>query len=211
MTVAHLDPKDESDVSARLKAGKPAMMVELRVVDEEMGDLPCDGVSVGEIVVRAPWLSAVYLKDNLATEELWRGGYLHTGDVGRLDSDGNLIITDRVKDVIKSGGEWISSLALESIASAVDGVVEVAAIGIPDSKWGERPMLFVVPSDEVDMKQLRNNIMAAYRKVVADGEMSKWAIPRRIDLVTNIAKTSVGKLDKKQLRSMLPGNKVRSL
>ncbi len=200
LTVAHLDPRDEGDISARLKAGKPAAMVELRVVDEEMADLPCDGVSVGEIVVRAPWLNAVYLKDDLATEELWRGNYLHTGDVGRLDSDGNLIITDRIKDVIKSGGEWISSLALESIASAVDGVVEVAVIGIPDARWGERPMLFVVPSDKADAQQLRNRIKAAYQKVVADGELSKWAMPERIDLVTSIAKTSVGKLDKKQLR-----------
>jgi fatty-acyl-CoA synthase len=203
LTVAHLDPEDESDISARLKAGKPAAMVELRVVDEEMEDLPCDGVSVGEIVVRAPWLNAVYLKDDLATKELWRGGYLHTGDVGRLDFNGNLIITDRIKDVIKSGGEWISSIALESIASAVDGVAEVAAIGIPDSRWGERPMLLVVPSDETDGGPLHSRITAAFQKAIADGELSKWAIPERIDLVSSIAKTSVGKFDKKKLRSML--------
>ncbi len=202
LTVAHLDPEDESDISARLKAGKPAAMVELRVVDEKMEDLPCDGVSVGEIVVRAPWLNAVYLKDDLATKELWRGGYLHTGDVGRLDFSGNLIITDRIKDVIKSGGEWISSIALESIASAVDGVAEVAAIGIPDPRWGERPMLLVIPSNETDRETLHIRITAAFQKVIADGELSKWAIPERIDLVSSIAKTSVGKFDKKKIRSM---------
>ena len=103
LTVAHLDPNDEGRIDARLKTGRPAAMVEIRVVDEAMNNVPRDGKSVGEIVARAPWLTEAYQKDETATAALWRGGYMHTGDVGRFDEEGNLMITDRLKDVIKSG------------------------------------------------------------------------------------------------------------
>ena len=200
LTFSHLDPAKEDDVAARLKTGLPAPMVELRVVDANMRDVPRDGVSTGEIVARAPWLNAAYLGNDAATAELWRGGYLHTGDVGYLDDTGALIITDRMKDVIKSGGEWISSLALESIASAVAGVGEVAAIGIADEQWGERPMLLVVLAPAADGDSVWAGIMAAFAASVADGTLSKWAAPQRVDFVAEIAKTSVGKIDKKRLR-----------
>ena len=205
LTVAHLDPNDEGDIEARLKTGRPAAMVEIRVVDAVMNDVPRDGKSVGEIVARAPWLNEAYLKDEVATKALWHGGYMHTGDVGKFDERGNLIITDRVKDVIKSGGEWISSLTLESIASTVPGVAEVAAIGIPDSRWGERPMLVVVQDNSnqttaSDRKNIiQEMIKIAYQEAIAAGVISKWASPNRIDIVDKIAKTSVGKIDKKTL------------
>ena len=206
LTTVHLDPADESDVAARLKTGRPAAMVELRVVDAEMRDVPRDGVSTGEIVARAPWLNEAYLKDADATAALWRGGYMHTGDVGRIEADGSLMITDRLKDVIKSGGEWISSLTLESIASAVDGVAEVAAIGIPHPKWGERPRLLVVPVVGADAERLPADITAALEAEIAAGALSKWALPERIDIVAELARTSVGKIDKKRLRAqMTPG------
>jgi fatty-acyl-CoA synthase len=178
-------------------------MVDIRIVDDAMNEVPRDGHSVGEIVARAPWLNEAYLKNEAATAALWHGGFLHTGDVGRLEPDGSLVITDRVKDVIKSGGEWVSSLTLESIASAVPGVVEVAAIGIADAKWGERPMLFVVPDATADPDDLRETINAAYGAAIADGSISKWALPDRVDLVDEIAKTSVGKIDKKRLRAQI--------
>ena len=203
LTVAHLDPDDEGDVDARLKTGRPAAMVDIRIVDEEMNEVPRDGHSVGEIVARAPWLNEAYLKNEAATAALWHGGFLHTGDVGRLEPDGSLVITDRVKDVIKSGGEWVSSLTLESIASAVPGVVEVAAIGIADAKWGERPMLFVIPDAAADPDDVRVAINTAYGAAIADGSISKWALPDRIDMVGEIAKTSVGKIDKKRLRAQI--------
>lgn len=209
LTVAHLDPNDEGDIEARLKTGRPAAMVEIRVVDAVMNDVPRDGKSVGEIVARAPWLNKAYLKDEVATKALWRGGYMHTGDVGKFDERGNLIITDRVKDVIKSGGEWISSLTLESIASTVPGVAEVAAIGIPDSRWGERPMLVVVQDNSnqttaSDRKNIiQEMIKIAYQEAIAAGVISKWASPNRIDIVDKIAKTSVGKIDKKTLRTTI--------
>ena len=203
LTTAHLDPADESDVAARLKTGRPAAMVELRVVDTAMRDVPRDGVSTGEIVARAPWLNEAYLKDAAATAALWRGGYMHTGDVGRIEADGSLMITDRLKDVIKSGGEWISSLTLESIASAVDGVAEVAAIGIPHPKWGERPRLLVVPVVGADSERLPADITAALEAEIAAGALSKWALPERINIVAELARTSVGKIDKKRLRAQM--------
>ena len=202
LTVAQLDPNNENNLDARLKAGKPAAMVELRVVDDAMNDVIRDGKSVGEIVARAPWLTQTYLKDENATTELWRGGYLHTGDVGRFDEKGNLIITDRVKDVIKSGGEWISSLTLESIASTVPGVTEVAAISIPDPRWGERPILLVV-RDTHSKNTVQEMIKIAFSEAVSVGIIPKWATPDRIDFVNEITKTSVGKIDKKALRAAI--------
>ena len=139
----------------------------------------------------------------LGTAELWRGGYLHTGDIGALDDRGYLRVSDRLKDVIKSGGEWISSLALEDIVSAHPGVSEVAAIGIPDDQWGERPMLIVVRTqeagDDVDADAISRHVAG----FVASGDISKWAIPDRVEFVESIAKTSVGKIDKKVLRKQI--------
>jgi len=204
LTIAHLNPLDEADVGPRLKAGRPVPMVDLRIVDEAMQDVPPVDKSgnrlTGEIVVRAPWMNAEYLKDDAATKDLWRGGYLHTGDVGYLDETGALIITDRMKDVIKSGGEWISSLSLESIASAVDGVGEVAVIGVPDAKWGERPLLIIVPATGVVITDVRASIKAAFSAQIEANQISKWAYPDHIEFVDVIAKTSVGKIDKKRLR-----------
>ena len=107
---------------AAVSPGKPCALVEVRVVDQDMNDIPRDGKTSGEIVVRAPWLTQTYIKSPEATQALWRGGYLHTGDVGRFDETGSLLITDRIKDVIKSGGEWLSSLDLENIVSRCQGV-----------------------------------------------------------------------------------------
>ena len=203
LSFAMLTPGEEDDVAARVRTGKPLPLVDLRIVDEDMVDQPRDGASTGEVVVRAPWLNAEYLKSPQATEELWRGGMMHTGDVGHIDAGGSLQITDRMKDVIKSGGEWVSSLALESLASAVDGVGEVAAIGIPDPQWGERPLLLVVMADDTDHLAVEDAIRAALGDAVSAGSLSKWAMPEDIRFVDEIAKTSVGKIDKKALRAAL--------
>ena len=191
----------DEDLARRRKPGKPVSLVELRVVDADMNDIPRDGKSTGEIVARAPWLTQTYTKNPEATLDLWRGGYLHTGDVGYFDETGSLLITDRIKDVIKSGGEWISSLDLESIVSRCEGVQDVAAIGIPDERWGERPMLIVVRSAEVTPAITGEQIKEAIMGHVTSGKLSKWAIPERIEFVDQIDKTSVGKLDKKVLRA----------
>ena len=204
LSYAVLKPGEEDDVAARVKTGRPLPLVDLRIVDEDMQAQPHDGKTTGEVVVRAPWLTAEYVKNPKATVELWRGGFMHTGDVGHIDEDGSLMITDRMKDVIKSGGEWVSSLALESFASAVEGVDEVAAIGVPDPKWGERPLLLVVVAKQADHGQVETGLRSAFATAVASGELSKWAVPQAIRFVSEIAKTSVGKIDKKTLRTELP-------
>ena len=203
LSFAALTPGEEEDVAARVRTGRPLPLVDLRIVDEEMAEQPRDGASTGEVVVRAPWLNAAYLKDEGASEALWRGGMMHTGDVGHIDAAGNLQITDRMKDVIKSGGEWVSSLALESIASAVSGVGEVAAIGIPDPQWGERPLLLIVGAEGFDRSAVEEALGSVFDAEVAAGKLSKWAVPKDIRFVAEIAKTSVGKIDKKALRAGL--------
>ena len=203
LSFAALTPGEEEDVAARVRTGRPLPLVDLRIVDEEMAEQPRDGASTGEVVVRAPWLNAAYLKDEGASEALWRGGMMHTGDVGHIDAAGNLQITDRMKDVIKSGGEWVSSLALESIASGVSGVGEVAAIGIPDPQWGERPVLIIVGAEGFDQTAVEEALGKVFDAEVAAGKLSKWAVPKDIRFVAEIAKTSVGKIDKKALRAGL--------
>ena len=200
LTISALNSDDEFSLEPRLKTGNPIPMVDLMTVGKGMTEMARDGLTVGEIVVRAPWLNAEYVKDPQATRELWEGGYLHTGDVGHIDETGTLMITDRMKDVIKSGGEWVSSLELESLASTVDGVAEVAAIGIPDEKWGERPLLLIVAQDGVDEDVIRDGVMTAMQSAVTAGELSKWAVPDQLCFVAEIPKTSVGKIDKKRLR-----------
>ena len=203
LSFAAVTPGEEEDLAARISTGRPLPLVDLRIVDEEMAEQPRDGASTGEVVVRAPWLNAAYLKDEAASEALWHGGMMHTGDVGHIDAAGNLQITDRMKDVIKSGGEWVSSLALESIASGVSGVGEVAAIGIPDPQWGERPLLLIVGAEGFDRSAVEEALGSVFDSEVAAGKLSKWAGPKDIRFVAEIAKTSVGKIDKKALRAGL--------
>lgn len=199
MTEAQLAEDDAIDT--RIATGRAVPMVELRVVDHEMRDMPRGSKATGEVVVRAPWLTEGYLKNPDGTASLWRGGYLHTGDVGYLEADGTLHITDRIKDVIKSGGEWISSLDLENLVSLAEGVAEVAAIGLPDAKWGERPCFVIALKPGADPRAVE----AAVRHVVADaisqGHLSSWAAPDRVEFVDALPKTSVGKLDKKAMRA----------
>ncbi len=177
------------------------MLVDLRVVDSEMKDLPRDGVSTGEVIVRSPWLTQGYCGNQEGSEALWQGGYMHTGDVGYIDESGSLQITDRMKDIIKSGGEWISSLELEDIVSRCAGVSEVAAIGIEDERWGERPMLLVTRSPEIADMISEEDILKVIRQRVDIGELSKWATPERIEFVSELPRTSVGKLEKKAMRA----------
>ena len=205
LTLAQLDAsmlKADSgeQLTIRCKAGRTLPLVDLRVVDENMEDVPHDGHATGEVVVRAPWLTQAYLKDADASQQLWRGGYLHTGDIGTIDADGYLKVTDRIKDVIKSGGEWISSLTLEDIVSQHPNVNEVAAIGVPDEKWGERPMLLVVLDSDLENAVSEDQIKALVQAQADKGVISPWAVPDRIQFVDAIEKTSVGKINKKRLR-----------
>lgn len=204
LTLSYLMPHMEDwdldrQAEVRSRTGRPVPMVTLRIVDEDMNDVPHDGKSQGEVVVRAPWLTQGYLKDKENSEQLWRGGWLHTGDIGVMDSDGYLKITDRIKDVIKTGGEWISSLDLEGLVLQHPAVAECAVIGIPDAKWGERPLALVVKKPDAEVEE------AAIRDLVAEyaekGVISKYGVPEHIRFVSELPRTSVGKLDKKAMRA----------
>jgi len=204
LTLAQLTPKMrerdlDEQVEIRTRTGRPVPLVDLRVVEgEEMRDVPHDGESTGEVVVRAPWLTQGYLKEPEKSEELWEGGYLHTEDIGYIDAQGYLQVTDRIKDVIKTGGEWVSSQEIEDILSQHEGVSEAAVIGVEDEKWGERPLALVALGSD---NEVTEDEIKAYIKERADGgEVSKFAVPDQVIFVEEIDKTSVGKIDKKTLR-----------
>lgn len=190
----------ETQLPWRCKAGLPIPMVKLQVVDADGKPLPNDGKSVGEVRVQAPWLTQAYYKEEARSAELWRDGWLHTGDVGSLDERGFLTISDRIKDVIKTGGEWLSSLELESYISQCPGIAEVAVIGVADEKWGERPAALAVPVD-LNNPPTTEVVQAFLEQFVAQGKLNRWAIPSMIRFVDEIPKTSVGKLDKKRIRT----------
>ncbi len=202
-TVAIVPPElrdgGETELTYRCRAGRPVPLCDVRIVDAEMNDLPHDGVSTGEVVMRSPWLTQGYLDNPEASAALWEGGWLHTGDIGAIDEQGFLIITDRIKDVVKTGGEWVSSLQLEDILAEHPSVGEVAVIGLKDARWGERPVAIIVPKSGAppDAAGLRAHVLER----VEQGVISKFALPDRIEFVETIAKTSVGKLDKKALRN----------
>ncbi|MFO7861354.1 MAG: fatty acid--CoA ligase [Desulfosalsimonas sp.] len=206
LTSAVLKPKmmnwsEDQQVKYRCRTGRPAPNVYLRIWDPQGNTLPHDGQSTGEVVVRSPWLTQGYTKDAEKSEELWQGGWLHTGDIGYVDEEGYLQITDRLKDVIKTGGEWISSLTLEDIISQHEAVSESAAIGVPDEKWGERPLVLVVVKDSHKDKVTEDELRDFFMKFVDAGEIPKYGVPNRVQIVVEIPKTSVGKINKKDIRT----------
>jgi len=203
LTLSHLRSEHEAwdldrQVEVRIKAGRPIPFVDLRVVDAEMQDVPCDGATPGEIVARAPWLTQGYLRDPANSEKLWLGGWLHTGDIGVIGADGYLKITDRLKDVIKTGGEWVSSLDVEDLILKHPGVGEAAVIGIPDAKWTERPLAVVVRKEGSAVSDCE--IKAGLQEYASKGVISRYAVPDHVVFVSALPRTSVGKLDKKVLR-----------
>ncbi len=190
----------EAEVDFRVSAGLPAMLAEVSIVDEEMNHLPHDGHSVGEVVARGPALTPGYAKNAEASEVLWRGGWMHTGDIGTLDANGYLHVLDRSKDVIKTGGEWISSIGLEDIILGNPAVSECAVIGIEDMRWGERPIAVVVLKP--DAVATEDEIKGMIRVRTETGELSRYAVPDHVVFAQALEKTSVGKLDKKKMRVM---------
>jgi fatty-acyl-CoA synthase len=184
-------PPDE-EIEWRSKAGRIISGVEVRVVAEDGSILPNDGTSVGEFEVRGPWITGSYYRD--PSPDRFHDGWLCTGDIGSLDSRGFMQISDRTKDVIKSGGEWISSVDLENEVMAHPEVLEAAAFGVPDERWSERPMVAVVLGSE-------SSLTADELVEFLGDRVSRWWLPERWAFVEEVPKTSVGKFDKKQLRS----------
>ncbi|MFC0005024.1 fatty acid--CoA ligase [Micromonospora siamensis] len=178
----------------RYTQGRVPAGVQARIVGPLGEPLPADGTSVGELEVRGPWVTATYVGDDAPDEEKFRDGWLRTGDVGTLSPDGFITLTDRAKDVIKSGGEWISSVELENALMAHPDVVEACVVGVPDERWGERPLATVVLREgaEVGVEELREFLA---------GTVARWQLPERWAVIDAVPKTSVGKFDKKVVRS----------
>jgi fatty-acyl-CoA synthase len=173
----------------RYTQGRLAPHVEARLIGPDGTEQPWDGASDGELEVRGPWVTgSYYLEDD---EEKFHDGWLRTGDIGRLSPDGYLTLTDRAKDVIKSGGEWISSVDLESALMAHPAVVEAAVIAVPDERWSERPFACVVAAEGTEADELTEFLAARFER---------WWLPDGFAFIAEIPKTSVGKFDKKALR-----------
>jgi fatty-acyl-CoA synthase len=196
-----LEKDADEQVAIRCRTGLPIPNVQMKIVDMEGNVLPHDGNTAGEVVVRAPWLTQGYVKSPEKSEELWADGWLHTGDIGVIDPEGYLRITDRLKDVIKTGGEWISSLELEDIISRHEAVSEVAVVGLADEKWGERPLAMVVIKEGFPGRVTEEDIQAFCMTFVEKGQIPKYGVPTRIILDAEIPKTSVGKISKKDIRA----------
>ncbi len=185
---------DDAYWDDRAKQGRPLPWVELRLVDDDGGEVPWDGNSTGEIEVRGPWIAAGYFREE--DHEKFDAGWLRTGDIAAVDEKAFVQITDRAKDVIKSGGEWISSVELENELMSHPDVIEAAVIAKPDERWAERPLCCVVLREQadVDAQQLLEHLR---------GKVAKWWLPDEFAFVAEIPKTSVGKFDKKVLRGRL--------
>jgi fatty-acyl-CoA synthase len=183
------DPADA--MSWRVRTGRPLPGVEMRICDDDGNPLPWDGEAQGEIEIRGPWITASYHLD--PTEDKFHDGWLRTGDVGSMEPNGFVQISDRAKDVIKSGGEWISSVDLENTLMGHPDVLEAAVVGVPDDRWDERPLACVVPAEGASPD---HGSLKAY----LEERVAKWWLPERWATIDEVPKTSVGKFDKKVLR-----------
>jgi len=186
----------EDEINLKLKQGRTPYLVEMKTVDDDGNDLPRDGKTSGHLLVRGPSISGAYYKhDAIILDE---DGWFDTGDIANIDADGYMQITDRDKDVIKSGGEWISSIEIENTAIGCEGVAEAAVIGIAHPKWTERPLLIIVrkPGSEVTTEEV-----LAY----LEGKIAKWWIPEAVEIVDEIPHTATGKIQKMELREKFGG------
>ena len=193
-TLAWPPPGVDEDKHWELRGtqGRPLCGVEARIVDDEGKPLPQDGEAVGELEVRGPWITGSYYRNTDPSK--FQNGWLRTGDVGRIDAQGYVTLTDRAKDVIKSGGEWISSVDLENNLIAHPSVLEAAVVGVPDDRWQERPLATVVLTEGGQASA------AELREYLSD-KVAKWWLPERWTFVAEIPRTSVGKYDKKTIRA----------
>lgn len=199
LTVEELNLTIEEQADIRCRTGIPIGLAQMRVVDVEGNDVPNDDKTPGEIVVRSPYLTQGYLKDHVHSEKLWEGGWMHTNDVACVNEKGSIRITDRTKDVIKVGGEWLSSLEIEDVIAKHEGVSEVAVIGYPDVNWSEIPLAIVVAKAGAifDDREIIQTVKAS----VDSGILPREAITLKVQRTESIDKTSVGKVNKVALRS----------
>jgi fatty-acyl-CoA synthase len=180
----------------KMKTGRVSPLVEIRIVDDEGAELPWDGEASGELEFRGPWIASAYYGHPEGNDEKFHDGWLRSGDMASIDSEGYIQITDRAKDVIKSGGEWISSVDLENAIMAHPQVLEAAVIAKPDPRWSERPLACVVVEDGATLTapELKEHLATL---------VAKWWLPEDYAFISEVPKTSVGKFDKKVLRQQL--------
>jgi fatty-acyl-CoA synthase len=192
---ADVEPGTVEEIDYRMKSGRLLAGVQMRIVDDQGHELPWDGKSTGEIEVRGPWITARYFGAD--TPDKFHDGWLRTGDIGAMDDRGYFQISDRLKDVIKSGGEWISSVELENLLAGSPDVAEAAVVGIPDQKWTERPLACVVLTNPDDAGETTAAALASF----LDGKVARWQVPENWVFIEEVPKTTVGKFDKKVLRA----------
>jgi fatty-acyl-CoA synthase len=196
-TLEHLSDEEKADI--RTSVGYVVPGVDFRVVDPAtLEPQPWDGQATGELQVTGPWIAAAYYNDDRSADSFTDDGWLRTGDVARVDAEGYIYLVDRTKDLIKSGGEWISSAELENEIMAHPKVAEAAVIGIPSAKWGERPLACVVcrPGETIERDELVGFL---------EPRVAKWWLPEEIEIIEEVPKTSVGKFSKKTLRERFEG------
>jgi fatty-acyl-CoA synthase len=191
---SHLNLTEEQQFDNIAKAGLLMPGLELEIVDENWHPVPHDGDSVGELLIRGPWICAEYYND--PQPEKFHDGWLVTGDVAKIDGEEYLIIADRSKDLIKSGGEWISSVDLENHIVALDGVVQAAVVAQKHPKWDERPVALVIL---VDGSNITTELILEHCTEI----FAKWQLPDDVIFVDQIPLTSTGKIDKKTIRAQL--------
>ena len=195
-TLLHKSLEELADIRASI--GMPSICVDARVMGADGQELAWDGESSGELQVRGPWVARSYYNDDRSADSFTDDGWLRTGDVATIDGEGYMRIVDRTKDVVKSGGEWISSVELENEIMGHPKVAEAAVIGVPDQKWGERPLACVVlkPGEELTADEVK--------EYLAD-KVAKWWLPDQVEFIDEVPKTSVGKFSKKDLRARFAG------
>ena len=198
----HLGLSKEAQLAVKSKQGRPIFGVELKILDEAGGVQRHDSKSMGELLVRGPWIVSGYFDDaEASTAAVEKDGWFHTGDVATIDADGYMQITDRSKDVIKSGGEWISSIDLENAAVAHDDVAEAAVVAVPHPRWGERPLLIVVP--RAGCHADRDGLIA-----LLANRFPRWMLPDDVVIVPELPHTATGKVMKARLREMFRQHKL---
>ena len=195
----HTGLDEEAKIAVLAKQGRAIFGVDMKVVDPEGRELPWDGQSAGDLLVRGPWVVSHYFRR--AHEPLLQAGWFPTGDVATIDEDGFMQITDRSKDVIKSGGEWISSIDLENTAMGCPGVAEAAVIGVPHPKWDERPLLIVVRRPEAEVSK-------ADVLQFLEGKIAKWWMPDDVQFIDAIPHGATGKILKTALRKQFENYKL---
>ncbi|MFX1503113.1 MAG: AMP-binding protein, partial [Promethearchaeota archaeon] len=191
-------PKEKLD-EVKVKTGLPLPGLEVEVIDESGNPIPHDNSTIGEIIIRGPWVMEKYFKNPEKTAEVWYDGWFHTGDVAKIDEDDYIIIADRMSDIIRSGSEMVPTVLLENLAALADFVLEATVVGVPDEVWGEKALAIVklIPNSD----KIEEDLIEFLKKEGVDkGKITKWMLPKLVAIVDEIPKTSVGKFDKRNIK-----------